>query len=1593
MTTVEFLSYLRRLDIKLWCEGDRLRYSAPSAVLPPDIHAELVRRKAELLAFLQTARIPEYPGVPRITPAAHDSPVSASFAQQRLWFLDQWNPGNPVYTIAFALRFSGILHIPFLHQALNTIVQRHEVLRTTFAAVAGEPLQIIAPDLSIELPLVELQSLPEAERERRAWQAASDVARMPFDLVQGPLLRFLLMQLSHQEYILLVTVHHSVFDGWSQEIFLRELALLYGAYMANQPVPLPDLPLQYADVAHWQRQWLNTDTLRQQLAYWQSHLSNLPTLDLPTTYPRPAFQTYGGAVMHFKLPSRLAADLKALSTQQGVTVFMTLLSALSLLLARYSGQNCIPIGSPIANRTHSELEPLIGFFVNTLVLCVDLDREPTFREVVQRVRDVTLGAYAHQDVPFEQLVELLQPVRDLSRHPLFQVMFAFQHTPAEVLQFPELKVQVFPIDTGTAKFDLLLDMHERDNELAGTWEYNTDLFDTVTIARLNEHLQVLLKGIVEQPDQPVAILPLLTEAERYQMLVTWNNTSAHYATDHCIHHLFEAQVQRTPQATAVVFEEQQLTYSQLDQQSNRLAHHLRTLGIGPGDLVAICAERALELVIGLLAILKAGAAYVPIDPAYPQERIAFMLSDMQAAVVLTQTPLLEQMTVSRAQVICLDTIWETISQTRVTPPASSATPDDLAYVLYTSGSTAQPKGVMITHRALCNHMLWMQRDLPLTETDCILQKTPISFDASVWEFYAPLLAGARLLLARPDGHRDVGYLVQSIVRSGVTILQVVPTLLRLLLDEPSFADCTCLRRVFCGGEVLTADVQHRFFATLPHTQLYNLYGPTEATIDTVFWECNPDDLHSGATVPIGRPVANTQIYLLDAALQPVPVGVPGQVYIGGSSLARGYLNRPELTAATFIPHPFSEQPGARLYCTGDRARYRADGVIEFLGRTDYQVKIRGVRIEPGEIESVLRRHPLVSEAVVNITEDVSGDPQLIAYIVPTATAATPSESRAEYAVLDAQELRRHLELSVPVSMLPSAFVLLDELPLLPNGKVNRQALTAPTPERTAADADDAAPRTPLEEALVQIWAEVLGHEMIGIHDDFFLRGGHSLQAMKLVARIATVLHRAVPVKTIFLCPTVARLASELENLPLTSQESSEKPTQGHSGSSDTEPVSSLASSVSLHKPDGSGISVLWGQPASASPWLEIERRSALSLFASGELEPVDAAALGYLEPDEPFADAFRYTWSDGKPFIGDLIQTPHGRIALILLPRFRAELYHDQADLLALIVASLELTARIGGRMLSLAGLIPSATSYGEAIVSAIGNRHYLPKVSTGHATTTAAVVLTIRRILRESRRTMARERVGYLGLGSVGTSSLRLMLRCLPHPAELILCDLYSKRAALEEIKREMVHEAGFRGGVRIVEAHTDVPPAFYTATLIVGATNVPDILDIPRIQPGTLIVDDSAPHCFNSLEIIQRFHTREDILFTEGGVLQAPQPLKRLRMLPPGAEQMASVEQLEVFARQHPYQITGCILSSLLSACFADLPPTLGLVHVDASLQHYIRLIDMGFEAADLHCEAYVLPAEAIQRFRSQHGQGSYREINQNSANAAGDSSLRSE
>ncbi len=1095
----------------------------------------------ELVRKIETAKMAEK-GIeaPPIEVVPRDGELQLSFAQQRLWFLDQLAPSSSFYNIPMALRLKGRLNVPVLEKSINELLRRHESLRTRFITVDGKPLQVIEPDLRLAIDPIDLSGFNEEERETMIRQQAKEEAQRPFDLSQSPLLRIILLQLREDDHVILLTMHHIISDGWSVAVLIKEMTALYEAFSRDKPSPLPDLKIQYADFAQWQRNWLQGEVLDAQLAYWREQLKDCPPLlELPTDHPRPAVQSFQGASQSVVLPQSLADALIKLSREENSTLFMTLLAAFQVLLYRYTGQLDLSVGTPIANRNRLETESLIGFFVNTLVLRSQIAPEKDFRQLLAQVRDECLGAFAHQDVPFEMLVEALQPQRDLSHSPLFQVMFVLQNAPMQRIELEGLTLSPLLTDNVSAKFDLTLVVEEAQG-LHVALEYNTDLFEASTILRMLAHFQNLLEGIVSNPELPISQLPIITLSEKQEMLVDWNKTEIDFPNDKCVHECFEALVEQNPDALAVTFGEQQLSYLELNRRANQLAHQLQKLGVVPETLVGICIERSVEMAVAIMGTLKAGAAFVPLDPTYPAERLAYMVEDSGVPVLLSQEHLISdfglwisdggrsqgagyklqvasdksqvasdnlQSAMRKPKVVCLDSDWESIAAESDENLTAGARPENLAYVIYTSGSTGRPKGTMLQHRGLCNLAQAQRRAFHVGLGSRILQFSSLSFDASVWETVMALLNGAALCLTNRDMLVTGQGLLEVMREQAITTVTLPPSVLAVMPEEA----LPNLKTIVTAGEKCTNDLVQRW---ADNRFFFNAYGPTETTVCASMHLC---DKGSAANPPIGRPIDNTELFILDAHLNPVPIGVAGELHIGGVSLARGYLHRPDLTAEKFIPNPFSDKPGARLYKTGDSVRYLPDGNIEFLGRIDHQVKVRGFRIELGEIEAVLVEHPAVRDAAVLAREEVPGDTRLVGYVVVDGTAD-----------ITVGELRNYLRSRLPDYMVPAVFVRLDAMPLSPSGKVDRKALPAPDQSRPDLESVYVGPRDETEAKLAEICAALLNLEKVGVYDNFFDLGGHSLLATQFMSRLRDSFQVDLPLRSLFEKPTIAELAEVIK---------------------------------------------------------------------------------------------------------------------------------------------------------------------------------------------------------------------------------------------------------------------------------------------------------------------------------------------------------------------------------------------------------------------------------------------------------------------------------
>jgi amino acid adenylation domain-containing protein len=1115
MTDIDnLLARLKALDIRLALQGDRVTVSAPVGALTAELRAELASKKEELKAHLRAPissgdafsqpieRIPRLPLMP------------VSHTQQRLWFLKTMEPDNTAYNIPTATWMRGKLDVPALERSLNDLIARHESLRTRFVEVEGIPRAAIEPEGRIDLVWMDLTHVPPERHEAEARRAVAEFAQRPFKLGVAPLLHVMVIRLAPEVHVCCFVVDHIIADGISLGILSLDFHVLYTAHVTGTPPRLPPLPVQYADYVEWDQACLAGGVLDQQLAFWKKELGgSLPVLQLPTDRPRPRLQTHNGATARETLDLKYVAQLKAAARSENVTLFMLMLGAWQVLLYRYTGEEDLPIGSAVANRNRPEVERVVGFFANNIVLRGNAGGNPTVRELLLRVRDTALNAYAHQDMPFDLLVNALATRRDLEHSPLFQVMFVLNSLPLVKLEVPGLEGEPLFFESNTSRFDLSLDVFDTVEGLKLILEYNTDLFEKASMERLLAHYCRLLDGFIKDRSVRIGDVPMLTESEGAQILGAWNRTATAFSSQATVHQLFEARAASNPDALAVTCGDDSLSYRRLNEQANQLARHLQQLGVRADTLVGLSVHRSVEMIVGMLGILKAGGAYVPLDPGFPPDRIELMVRDSALDIVVTQESLAEALPGAEVRKVRIDADWPEIErqpQTNLTPVAQAS---NLAYVIYTSGSTGIPKGVQLEHRSVVNFLETMHREPGIGADDRLLAVTTLSFDIAGLEIFGPLTAGGSVIIAERSTALDGIKLAELIDSADATILQATPATWRVLL-ESGWTGKPDLK-MLCGGEALPRDLADRLLPL--GSELWNMYGPTETTIWSLVERVVPGEMHPG----IGRPIANTQVYILDAARRPVPVGVPGELYIGGDGLARGYLKRPELNAERFVADPFSTVPNARMYRTGDLARWRADGTVQCLGRADHQVKIRGYRIEPGEIEAMLAKHADVVQNVVVARADSTGEQRLVAYVIARAGVT-----------LDPADLRKFLAHDLPEYMVPSTYVALEQFPLTPNGKIDRKALPEPGTSVLAVSTSYAAPTNEIETAVAGIWQEVLKVPRVGRNDNFFDLGGHSLLIVQVQSRVQKQLGRVLPIVEFFQYPTVVTLAARLSSNPV-----------------------------------------------------------------------------------------------------------------------------------------------------------------------------------------------------------------------------------------------------------------------------------------------------------------------------------------------------------------------------------------------------------------------------------------------------------------------------
>jgi len=1492
--------------------------------------------------------------------------------QKHLWLLQE---NNSNYQATCTIKITGKVEANLLKSAIEKIVERHEIFKTTFQRRPGikMPLQVISDTAKISWTYVNLSHLNSQEQQVKFEEILQQQSLLISQLEPEPIFNSSLLNLGSKSHLLLISLPSLLADSFTLKNLVAELAKSYHLCLKNRdfevarpgkfsdsdvaasPSAKKEEAVQYLQYSEWQNELLEDEEASEEIAYWQQQKFSWVTLPFEKQLEKQVRGEVKFKPERYSLAINPQIEAK-LSSDVSLDKF--LLACWQTLLWRLTKKTDIAVKTVFFGRQFEELQEVMGLLAKSLPISCEFSDNLKFNELLGQVSDRSTEAREKQEYFVDPPPAPLEKGgASEATEPSFN--FEFIDLSAEY-STDELSWKIETQSVIFDRFKVKLNCLKTGRGIKADFEYDPEIINREAIACFAKQFETLAIHAVENLNAPVGELKLASETEIQHLLNELNQTQKTYPQDKSVRDLFEEQVAKNPNNIAVAFkgqlkgqlQEQQLTYGELNEKANQLAHYLQELGVVPETIVGIYLERSLDLVVALLAILKSGAAYLPIDTALPVESLAFRLEDAGVKILLTQQEipgeiLGENVKVARPgkfsdsdvaaspsaiKIIAPNDV--NISKQSTTNPVNSATVENLAYILYTSGSTGTPKGVAIERRQLLNYLYAILDKLQPETIANFATVSTFAADLGNTMIFPALCSGGCLHVIPQEVAADAEAMADYFRSGAIDYLKIVPSHLATLLASSPSPSLLPRRGLILGGEASSWDLIEQIRERNPQCSIINHYGPTETTVGAIAY--NVADRETNAkTVPIGRPLANAQVYILDEKLEPVTVGVPGELYIGGAGLARGYFNRSELTAEKFVTKPGM----GRLYKTGDLVRYLPDGNIEFLGRIDNQVKIRGYRIELGEIEAAIASHPEVKTAVVVTREDGVGNKRLIAYFVSGKNQ------------LSQENLRQFLQNKLADYAIPSVFVKLDFIPLTPNGKIDRQGLPDPDSLRPELENNFVAPRTPNEEILANIWSQLLGLEKIGVFDNFFALGGHSLQAMQLVAKVSAAMQINLSVRTLFSHPTIAELAEAVGELLRDKNEA--------------KPIIETAQNN--------------GESLEKSDFLQIERRPLLSLFAAGKIPPVDAAALwylrdSYLEETGLSREKIIENFCDNLPVWLNVreLNLPNfkGRMATIILPRFSGDLYSDRQDAIKVIIEALEMAKQIGAKTVSLTGLIPSATDYGRAITEAIANRQDLPTITTGHGTTCSTVVLTIKKICAAAGRNLSGEKVGFIGLGSVGISTLRLMLKSLPHPREIILCDVYNKRDFLAQIREELVTKLGFSGKVLIAASQAELPPEIYDATLIVGATNAPNVLDIKRVKPGTIIVDDSAPHCFAPEEAIARFKQQEDILFTEGGVLRSPLPLTELRYLPSRVEQAMSYSQKQATFNRNPANITGCVLSSLLSSRLEKIEPTVGIYEGQKSILHYQTLTELNFDGADLHCGEYALDESSIQNFRHRFG-----------------------
>ncbi|MEM1169668.1 MAG: amino acid adenylation domain-containing protein [Cyanobacteria bacterium P01_H01_bin.35] len=1454
--------------------------------------------------------------------------------QKYLWKLQ----GNNInYLAKCTIKIQGKVKVNILKSALEKILNRHESFRTTFQRRPGikMPIQVILDNGNFYWNHLNLNHLKSEKQTEKIGEILGNQNGLMTQVDQQPIFPTAFVTLSEEEHILLVSLPALIADSFTLNNLVKEISESYD--LCLKELDFDEEAVQYLQFSEWQNELLEEEEAEAEIAYWQDQ--QFQSVNLPFEKSQFEAAKFTPEQYSLDLDPNVIAKLEA-NTPPNITIDNFLLGCWQVLLWRLTKQSDITVKTVFSGRQYEDLEEVMGLLAKSLPISCQLEENLKFTQLLEEISDRFTEAGEKQEYF----------INSESEPPA--IGFEFIDI-SKIYSGGDLSFSLENLSVIFDNFKVKLNCIKTQESITAEFQYNSELINIDVIKSFAKQFETLVTSAVETlnteklDEISLSQLNIFSESESKRLLDELNQTEQNYPQDKLIHQIFESQAEQTPNNIAVVFEEQKVTYAELNSQANQLAHYLQKIGVETETIVGVFMERSVEVIIAILAILKAGAAYLPLDTKLPEENLAFRLEDAGVNILLSHSEIAPKNLDQNIKIITRTD--ENIAQQPQTNSTSKVSTENLAYILYTSGSTGKPKGVAIEHRQILNYLHGIQEKLQISSSATSAIVSTFAADLGNTVIFPTLCSGGCLHIISQECASDATVLADYFQRHPIDYLKIVPSHLSALLTSNPSPYLLPRQYLILGGEAATWDLIANIQQHSPQCSILNHYGPTETTVGVLTYTANNQNNYNTKTVPIGRPLANSQVYILDEKLQPVPVGVSGELYIGGAGLARGYFNRPELTAEKFIPLPSPLERGVRgdrssLYKTGDLVRYLPDGNIEFLGRIDNQVKIRGFRIELGEIEAAIASHPEIQTAVVIVRENNSGNKRLIAYFVPTKKQFSPNN------------LRQFLQDKLADYAIPSNFVKLEFLPLTPNGKIDRKALPDPDNIRPELENNFVAPRNQTEELLANIWSELLGVAKVGIHDNFFELGGHSLAAVQLVSKISTSFNISLPVKTLLLNPTVDKLSNSIAEL-LQEKNVSQQPS---SQSINNEVQETLNEKVVQTK---------------NSEYVQFESRSLLSLFSVGKIPPVDAVALGYLKESD--AEMFGFSRDyvienlcENLPVLRIVRQTNWGRIAGITLPRFGSDLYSNQDDAVQVIIEALEMAAGIGAKFVSLTGLIPSATDYGCAITKAIANRQDLPKITTGHRTTGSAVVLGIKKICEQSGRHLSREKVGFIGLGSVGMNVLPLMLKCLPHPQEITLCDVFSKSEFLENIQQQLVEKFGFQGKINLALSKTTVPEKIYDATLIVGATNVADVLDIMQVNPGTLIVDDSAPHCFSVEQAVQRFQEQEDILFTEGGVLQAPFPTKITIYLPPSLEKFINNAQKEATLNLNPFNIMGCVFSSLLSFQFEKLEPTVGVCDGEKSELHYQVLQELGFQASELHCGEYVLPTTSIANFRHRFG-----------------------